>query len=772
MKVLFVINQLFKGGAETALVNLISAMPTEKYQVDLLIYDQIDLPDTVTLIPNIPSHVKVYNTAEREKKLAYIKKAIFKVCKKITGRTVFRKKAYRVFEENAYDIAISFGEWFSCSLVANRAKARWKYVWIHADADKADFFHPDIHLYHECFDGFIFVSKNSKLAAEKQYPFLKNRGYIINNIINQDEVVEKSAESPSVSLPDGNLPRLVTVANVRPEKNHVRQIRVMKKLFDEGLRFYWINVGAQANPKLNEKIDAEIRKAGLEDYFLFTGATENPYSVIKRCDAVCVLSDHESWSMVITEAKAIGTPVIATKTSGALEQIIHKENGILCDFDEEDIADKIREFLTDSAIAERIRKNLRGFSSATDTLGALDALFTNQKKLIYVFDDINYMSGARAATLMQADYLRNLMRVDLFSVCALKDEALYSKYRVIDIENNESFKCLSVPTREVLASKEYSKRAKLKRITFAIRVKLGIDIPFYEKLLKKELCRIFDGYDYIIVVSEASRLRHFVATLQNPKKIQWIHTDYTAWRDHSNWTRKFTSNDGKTYEKYDAIVCLSDKLRDKLTSHYPHLSDKIITVPNLIDYENIIKKANADFEIKTDKSKLNLITIGRMEEEKRFDRILLLAKELKESGVNFSWYLVGDGKLLESYKSMCRDMNLTENVIFAGYLDNACPLLKQCDIFILLSEYEGTPVTIDEAKVLGVPVLAIDVGGIADQLEDGKYGKTLSHITADDIISFANDSKNITQFFSSNEFNEYTNLIHNKISKLLEVAEK
>ena len=40
MKVLFVINQLFKGGAETALVNLIAAMPPEKYQIDLLIYDQ------------------------------------------------------------------------------------------------------------------------------------------------------------------------------------------------------------------------------------------------------------------------------------------------------------------------------------------------------------------------------------------------------------------------------------------------------------------------------------------------------------------------------------------------------------------------------------------------------------------------------------------------------------------------------------------------------------------------------------------------------------
>lgn len=768
MKVLFVINQLFKGGAETALINLLSAMPSEKYQIDLLIYDQIDLPDTVTLIPNVPSHVKVYNTAENEKKLAYIKKGIFKIRKKLTGRTAFRKGAYKVLEENQYDIAISFGEWFSCSLVANYAKARWKYVWIHADADKADFFHPDIHLYHECFDGFIFVSNNSKLSAEKQYPFLRTRGCVINNIINQAEVLKKSCQSPSVPLPNGELPRLVTVANVRPEKNHLRQISVMKKLFDKGLRFYWINVGSQANSKLMEKIESEIRSAGLEDYCLFTGAAENPYSVIKNSDAVCVLSDHESWSMVITEAKAIGTPVIATKTSGALEQIIHKDTGILCEFNEDDIADKIEEFLTDSTVGVIIRNNLRFFSSTTDTLNRLDKLFSNRKKLLYVFDDVNYMSGARGATLLQADYLRKLLHVNLFSVTEANDETLLSKYRVINIENNKTFKCLSVPTREVLKSNEYSKKSKLLRIAYVISVRLGMDISFYQKLLKKELKAQFNAYDYIIVVSEASRLRHFVATLDNPKKIQWIHTDYIAWRNLNSWTKKFTSNDKKTYKKYDNIVCLSDSLRDKFTSYYPELQDKVIAVPNLIDYKSILEKSKQNFEIQVDKSKLNMITIGRMETEKRYDRVLQVAKELKEKGLNFTWYLVGGGNLFDENKTLCREMNLSENVIFTGYLDNASPLLKQCDLFVLLSEYEGTPVTIDEAKVLGVPVLAQDVGGIHDQLENGRYGKTFSEITADDIISFYNSCSKETQIFSCSEFNKTIDLINNKLCELLE----
>ena len=276
MKILFVINQLFRGGAETALVNLLSAMSDEKYEIDLLVYDQIDLPDTVSLIPNLPSYVKVHNIAKNEKKLAYFKKALFKVYRKLTGKTAFRKSAYKVLAENEYDVAVSFGEWFSPSLVAKYAKARWKYIWIHADADKADFFHPDIHLYHECFDGFIFVSNNSRLAAEKQYPFLVCRSHIVNNMINEREVLEKSELASDLPVFENKLPCLVTVANVRPEKNHLRQVRVMKKLFDKGHKFYWLNVGSQANSSVYAKITTEIKAAGLENYFLFTGARDNP----------------------------------------------------------------------------------------------------------------------------------------------------------------------------------------------------------------------------------------------------------------------------------------------------------------------------------------------------------------------------------------------------------------------------------------------------------------------------------------------------------------
>ncbi|MFR6378399.1 MAG: hypothetical protein ACLUN5_18945 [Oscillospiraceae bacterium] len=57
MKLLIVINQFYKGGAETNLLNLLKALPETDDQVDLLVYDQMKLPNVISLLPQVPPHV-------------------------------------------------------------------------------------------------------------------------------------------------------------------------------------------------------------------------------------------------------------------------------------------------------------------------------------------------------------------------------------------------------------------------------------------------------------------------------------------------------------------------------------------------------------------------------------------------------------------------------------------------------------------------------------------------------------------------------------------
>ena len=718
---LFVINQFFKGGAETALVNLLRTMDASRFDVDLLIFDMIDLPGSLSLIPEIPAWVHVINVAENEKKAAFLKKAVFKFERKITGTQPFRRGAIRYLQGRYYDAAVSYGEWFSSALCARYAAARRKYVWIHADMDKAAFLHPDILRFEAQFDGFLFASRHSMEGAIKKYPQLASRALVVPNRVDSEKILAMSEDPFPISLPEDGLPLLVTVANVREEKNHLRQVEAMQQLFSEGLRFHWVNIGSLANAPLVEKLRLAVQNAGLEDYFTLTGPLDNPYGVMRRASAVCVLSDHESWSMVITEAKALGVPVIATRTSGALEQITSGENGVLCGFSAGEIAESLRAFLT-GGTADAMRRN-EGNHTSSAAAGTLETLLENNtKKVLYVFDDINYASGARAAALAQARAVSGVAEVWIYSAEPCRDAALKREFHFLETPNSGALRLLSRPTRQVLRDGGVSRAGKLLRLAYAVLAHIGLEPVLPKALLRRNMAAAFEGFDTVFVVSEASKMREFVSRCRHPGKIQWIHTDYAAWRELNEWTRAVTKNDAKLYRRFDTIVCLNRTLREKFLAVYPQFASKTIAVPNPVFRPAIRERAKAPLSVPVDGSVCNLITIGRLEREKRYDRLLDIAEGLRERGISFHWYFAGDGPLREEIERQRDALGLSGCVTLTGYMENPCPLLARCRALVLFSEYEGTPVTIDEAKALGVSVIANDVGGVAEMLEGGKFG--------------------------------------------------
>ncbi|RPF42141.1 glycosyltransferase involved in cell wall biosynthesis [Hydrogenoanaerobacterium saccharovorans] len=363
LKLLFVITQFYKGGAEIALLNLFKSLSPDCYEVDFLIFDQIEIKSAVSLIPQLPKWINVCNAAQNEGNTAYLKKAITKIYRKLTKRQLYRKNAYNFVNKEHYDYAFSYGEWMSPEFVATKVNADYKAVWIHTDIDKAQFVDDKILFgWDKHFKGYIFVSNLSKKSAINKYPFLYNRSHVIHNMCDDLKIIEKSRESLNFKI-EPNIPVLLTVANVRPEKNHIRQIEAMKLLKEQGIDFIWLNIGCAANPFLKHRIDNLIKTYKLENRFLFLGAQSNPYKYMVHSDAVCVLSDFESWSIVITEAKILGIPVIATKTSGAVEQLENGRTGVLCNFSVEDISKKIKVFLMHSEFKSKIHSNVQGFTT-------------------------------------------------------------------------------------------------------------------------------------------------------------------------------------------------------------------------------------------------------------------------------------------------------------------------------------------------------------------------------------------------------------------------
>lgn len=338
------------------------------------------------------------------------------------------------------------------------------------------------------------------------------------------------------------------------------------------------------------------------------------------------------------------------------------------------------------------------------------------KKVLYIFDDINYESGAKKVMVFQMKQLAKMYDVYLLTLTPpnykldfLDSNHIYGK------EIWSSTVLYMTALRKVVADPNYTFIEKIKRCLYSMSIRLGLEQIFITGSICRKIEKICMQFDDVIVVSEASKVRKTVSGLNGPKKIQWIHTDYSRWSQFSEWSRAITKNDKLLYRNYDSVVVLSNYCKMGLNHLLPEIANKTVVIPNMIDGDNVIEKAQMNSNIKYHTEGIKFITVARIDKEKRIDIILEIAETMKKKGIRFEWMIVGDGPEKEKLEFKKAQKKLDE-IIFCGYQENPYSIMRKSDVLVLTSQYEGTPVTIDEAMVLGLHIIAPDVGGIREQV--------------------------------------------------------
>lgn len=120
-----------------------------------------------------------------------------------------------------------------------------------------------------------------------------------------------------------------------------------------------------------------------------------------------------------------------------------------------------------------------------------------------------------------------------------------------------------------------------------------------------------------------------------------------------------------------------------------------------------------------------LLSIGRLSEEKGFANLILGVARLVREGVDIKLCIIGEGPQREQLESLIRKQNLQDEVLLAGYRENAYRFMPFFDTYILSSYTEGLPITILEAMHMGVPIVATRVGGVPEVLDCGNAGSFL-----------------------------------------------
>jgi glycosyltransferase involved in cell wall biosynthesis len=118
--------------------------------------------------------------------------------------------------------------------------------------------------------------------------------------------------------------------------------------------------------------------------------------------------------------------------------------------------------------------------------------------------------------------------------------------------------------------------------------------------------------------------------------------------------------------------------------------------------------------------------VGRLERQKRQDRLIMALPVLLSLGVHTELVIVGTGPLLGELKSLSGRCGVDDRVHFLGERDDVPNVLRALDVFALASDFEGLPLAILEAMAAGVAVVATRVGGVETAVRDGVNGRIVA----------------------------------------------
>lgn len=159
-----------------------------------------------------------------------------------------------------------------------------------------------------------------------------------------------------------------------------------------------------------------------------------------------------------------------------------------------------------------------------------------------------------------------------------------------------------------------------------------------------------------------------------------------------------------SYKNADFIVCQTRRVGVFLIKKYNVPIEKIKVIPNFVDIKKIRKFANK----KIIKFKFKyIISVGRLHTQKGY-KYLLKAFSMIIDQIPHKLVIVGEGPLKSQLEEQIKLLNLESKVILMGYVQNPYPLIKNADLFILSSLYEGMPNVLLEAIALGVPIISSD----------------------------------------------------------------
>jgi glycosyltransferase involved in cell wall biosynthesis len=173
-------------------------------------------------------------------------------------------------------------------------------------------------------------------------------------------------------------------------------------------------------------------------------------------------------------------------------------------------------------------------------------------------------------------------------------------------------------------------------------------------------------------------------------------------------------------KKSDVLISVGEVVRDDLLSARIGYPQQYQIVPPGLVFNSSKSKAEARTELNLILEDKVISFIGRITKIKRVDRFLDVVELLQKSEANLKVLVAGEGDLFPQMKEVARQRNLS--IRWLGWVDDVEPIIQASDLVLLTSDNEGTPISLIQAALAGVPVVATDVGSVSNVVLDQKTG--------------------------------------------------
>jgi len=400
------------------------------------------------------------------------------------------------------------------------------------------------------------------------------------------------------------------------------------------------------------------------------------------------------------------------------------------------------------------------------------------KKRIFIAIHYLEIGGAEISLiglLQSIDYSR--YDVDLFvyshrgelmefippQVNLLPEEKAYSK---IEAPLSQTIKSgfLSLALRRASARKKF--------ISYSKRHPSCGDYPRHYIIAKEVLPSLPSLYkygEYDLAISFLQPHNIVLEKVKAKKKICWIHTDYRS-------VGEVHEEEINVWEKYDAIVSISESVSESFCKAFPSLKSKLVLMRNILPATFVRKRAEEISEEEVEKEMprkagvANLLSVGRFSEAKNYENVPDICKKMLSVGTRVCWYIIGYGSDENQVRSAIAQAGMGKHVKLLGKKANPYPYIKACDVYVQPSKYEGNSVTVREAQMLHRPVAITNYATAASQVEkdvDGVIVPLDNEGCARELSAFLADNAKIERITREISHRDYTNQSEIKVLEKL-----